>query len=815
MISCAYHNKTSDLTTDQKIQNSIFLAEFNQKWNEGLVKLVQKCIEGIERDLPGEAEPKNVENFSNQQVLKERKEMKESKYILENCESKYSDVYEHGNVIAVKKSQRKCNGHRQQSYPEISCTALGVSTKKILSFLSFGIRDLLIIEKEFIEHRKREDLKYKTQKIIDAKKAHEKWLLRKQLVQKQLQGHVLKETLKDNIPAFEKYPHLFMSSRLHSNKHRSQVFIKTAAPKVWISRKVERNDGPSLVTVNWSSHNELVGSDFFIISLVMEEDESTSKIWRDPSKSGAEKVLKKELELCPHSSYWIRVRLYTSTGASSESCLMIPSKPCPPSAPIVLNASSSSVRISWANSDYSINSAMVNNEMYTIEMCIDDEKDEWIDIWKGKHHEATLNGLTPDSGYKIRARLTNAEGWCSAPGKASIVYTIPNRPNPIHLLEGKDSAGKDYIELSWDKLNHIDKGIDVSSISVRKCFRCIDKANRGWIEEKEFKTLLIEMGIIKSDFDCEQYLKNSSSLVNEGNVHLDEFITWWKSHKSFKVYQKQDKCESDPNIVYDGTKNVVKIQNLIEDTMYTYTISCETARGKSVESKAIQILTRPRRANLIIPIQVDYDSILLKIIFRKGCKIKVEKCEEEGSKSRQGDLVWTTIYEGSNDIIKATSLRSDRDYQFRCQCVNKEGKCSDFIFSDTVRTDTSRFFLNTTTINEAFMIDCTNAITSGDLILFSELVGDNCIQKRKGKRKDGAFDERSVIARVMNIKTTKTRPEGLLSMEVIWAWSNDNSNSDRSEGDRTRKGTMIERDLITLSTYEVLRMPWANEANRI
>ncbi len=799
MLSCAYYANMKDMTSDQKIQNSLYLIEYNRKWDVGLSKLAQKFSQEIESDI---AESKSVKDkigvpislhhHHQQQQHEKSQEAKEAKdYLSQICEAK--DSYVDIKLIRDKK-QLDDNDNNLRNYLSINAK-LGVSRERLQQLLSFGIRRLVVIGREYANRKKFEDLTQKSEKKILNKVAHEQWIESKKLARKQLRHCDIEKDDEVHEKRNEKCANLLMSSRFQ-RKNKVKSSRNAAIPKLWFQRCIG-DDDMSKITIHWSSLNELLESDFFIISMGKEDDEkNTTKVWRDPSKPGAEKCLMKEVHICNTSSYWISARIFTRYGASPEIRLSIPSKPSAPSAPILLKASDSSVKISWIPSS---NTKLKKNDVFIVELCIDDEQDEWIGIWKGQHSVATLSGLNPDTGYKVRVRFRNAEGLSSSSGESSIVYTMLRKPQAPRLLEG----GKDFIELYWDKPSMHSDNDRAYSLSPAKFFKSIDEQGKGWIYQKGLKDLLITLGVIESD-DSIRILKDNLK-HNHGKISFDQFLNWWNNHITFTIYQRRCGTDSEEQVVYKGTEQSVKLK-ASENTSYHFSIVCSTLRGSSIESKSICILTRPSCPKEIIAVHVDVDQIILKILFEKmDCKIRLEKMEIINDEAS-----WSKVYEGSNQIVKITSLRSARTYLFRCQRVNREGRCSDFTLSEAYKTKNERFLLNTKSITDSFIIDCTNAITPGDLILFAEVaeVSLGEYQMSKGKY----VCERCIIARVINIDVPTTRSEGLLHMEVVWV---SQMKSKHKQKCLLKVGTMIKRSLIQICTFEVLRMPWINENKRI
>lgn len=793
MYSCAY-STTKDMTSDQRIQNSLFNAQYNRKWDVGRTKLHQKCTQ--ELDCCAGAESKSYREKPCHQL--QHKVTEADHHIMkQRCESKDTSfvVDEHKEIELKADAKIRNNDHKPKPHHTgITAEAFGVSQQMFQNFLYFGIRRLIAIEKECQDKHTATEVESIALKKVEAQRAHERWLENKTITQKQMKENKGDTTETDDyMPNMESCVHLFSSRRLFNKKHRHAI-TRNPAPKIWLQRTSEK------VIIHWSSLHELISSDFFIISMGKESDGSAaSKVWRDPPQPGGKKIFMKEIDLCPSSSYWINIRVYTSSGSSPEARLVIPCSPSPPTAPILLKATDASVKISWVYLSINNHQGKRSSYTYTVEICIDDENDVWMAAWKGHNNVATLNGLTPDTGYKIRVRLRNNDGFCTSPGDFSIVYT---RPRPLQLANEFDSVGKDFIDLCWNKPNIDNHDHIQSSLSVLKCFRSINGNNKDWIHEKDFKDLLFALGVI----DTEESAKSSKEIEHkEGKIFFDQFYQWWKTHVTFTIYLRRHK-DDDAKAVYKGKDYAVKLDNLSENTNYYITISCATIRGSSAESKEICILTRPSRAQQIITVHVDFDQILLKILFKRGCKIRVEKVEitSNGCPHRESD--WTKIYEGSDAIIKAHSLRPDKYYQFRCQRVNREGKASEYIFSETIKTAITKFQLNTRTIkNDIFTIDCTSAITPGDLICFSE-IAESYIIVNKRKQRNSVSDV-CIVARVINIKTTKTKPEGQLTMETVWASSIDD--------DAFKEGTIIERSLMCIQSYELLRMPWVDEDERV
>jgi hypothetical protein len=814
MLSCVY-SKDSEISCDQRIQNSLFVSEFNRKWNYGCVKLRDKCVE----ELQSAAESKNYHQIESRTASMDCIKDKEIKHHVND--KRISEMKEVKNIKPAVASKTKdymvdyCEkkDHSPQNN-NLSASVLGISEKRFQIFLAFGIRYLLQIEKDYQNRKKADDEQEKSEKKLEAKRAHEQWMENKsrlERIQRQQKG--TKESLKETVQQkVGDYSHLLMSSRKFAKREKEMTSSRIPTPKILVDRHLENNN----ITIHWNGLQELGSSDFFVITMgKISEGTTATKVWRDPPKPGGLKILKKEAELCPLSSYWISCRIYSPSGMSSEARIIVPCKPSSPSAPILLKASDTSMKISWlASADKNEISQENKKISYIVELCVHDENDDWIVIWKGQKNVATLNGLTPDTAYKVRIICQSVVS--SPPGDISIFYTRLKAPQPPRLLNKGGSIGTDFIELCWDKAilgcSKEDLG---SSVSVSKCFRSIDKNHNGWIHEHDLNSLLFTLGVIDGENSIKD-VKKSLMINSKRQIHLDQFSQWWNTHITYTIRQKEYENSCDGRVVYEGSNLNVKLTNLSENTKYFYDICCSTIRGSSIQStKSLCIKTLPRCPQHILNIHVDFNSILLKILYVKDCKIKVEKIEVDKDNKSNDQFKWSTVYEGNSDIVKVTSLRSERKYKFRCQCGNDEGGMSDFIYSETIKTASSRFVINSKSITALFLIDATNNFTHGDLILFSEKVDNSTTYpktKRKQSRKQLAeMNERHIIARVMSIIPPKARPEGsVVKMEIVRVLSNN------LDGDsHLKEGTIIKRGTVAMNTYEVLRMSWADEEKRI
>ena len=813
---------------DQKLQNSLFLTEFNTRWKNGEDKLVKRCEREFKDESIMMAEAKfecidqnevhhhkykkPISNGAKEsKVLKylpsEEKKMRPTNIVVdETCKSSKGLPVETKGPKLDQQSKRK----------NLSSKYFRVSERKFQSFLMFGINYFIRLERNEEKRIQQRESQEKSEKIQEGKRAHEIWLenkQRKEMTRQQAEQErqLCNEDSIERTSTMKNHPHLIMSPRLLGVKNEiASAKRRISTPKIWVNLD-NITDDTSDVSIQWKNHVELSASDFFVVTLGNENESSPSKVWRDPPEKGTKLKLSQNIELSTASSYWIGIRTYTPVGVSPENRIIIPCRPNAPSAPVLLNSTESTIKISWMMSPKLSSGALCNgrNTMphtFHVSICVNDENDLWINVWKGQTNVATISGLSSDTGYRFRVHCTNSIGLHSQPGNSSIAYTCLRQLESPKL----QNLGNDFIELSWDTaiLGKEEPNLGYS-VSPRKVFRCIDANNNGWIPTSKLYNLLSDLGIICSESIIKE-AKETLAITNDGKIDFDKFIGWWKSNVTYTVTKKYNVEDEDTLIVYKGPDTNLTLRAMKENTDYFFEVSCATIRGSSLPSSTpLHVKTLPGPPSQILFLHVEASIIILKILFDHECKVKVEKIEEVVDKAGKGlqQQRASTVYEGNSNIVKITSLRSNRSYKFRCQCLNIMGGKSDFLYSDTIRTRKIQFILDQRRIASLFTIDCTNNIVEGDLIFFTEQDSSRLVNDEIGAV--------CIVARILSIHTSKMNAqEMIVKMEVYWASSTYNNDDRRRERTKLQMGMMIERCMEAMKSFEILRMPWVDEIIR-
>lgn len=830
MCSCGFIMPIKDITLDQKLQNSLFLNEFNTRWKNGENRLVERCESEFKDESMMMAEAKfecidqcEVHHNTHEKAIwngmkesskaakrlaSEGKKLEPNNIVVDSCES--SKGLPTPDTKGPKLDQ-------QNKRKKLSSKHFKVSEREFQSFLTFGINYFIRLEKNEEKRIQQRENREKSEKIQEGKRAHEIWLekkQRKEMIRQQVEQErqtCNEDTIQSTSTMMRNHPHLIMSPRLLGVKNEvAKMKRRISTPKIWVTLD-NITDDTSNVTMHWKNHVELSASDFFVVTLGKENESSPSKVWRDPPEKGGKLLkLSQTIELSTASSYWISIRTYTPVGMSPENRIIIPCRPNAPSAPILLNSTESTIKISWMMTPKLSSGTLCNGRdtmthTFYVGVCVDDEKDQWINVWKGQTNVATICGLSSDTGYKFRVHCTNLLGLHSLPGNSSIAYTSL-RPIQIPKLQ---NLGKDFIELSWDNaILGKEESYLGYSVSPRKAFRCIDANKNGWIPTSKLDRLLSDLGIICSESLIKEAEKTLST-TSDGKIYFDKFIEWWKSNITYTVTTKYNVDDEDTLIVYKGSDTNVTLREMKENNDYFFEVSCATIRGSSLPtSTPLHVKTLPIPPSQIMFLHVQANVIILKILFDHECKIKVEKIEEVVDKTGKGlqQQKASTVYEGNSNIVKIISLRSNRSYKFRCQCLNNMGGKSDFLHSDEIRTSKFQFILDQRRIASLFTIDCTNDIVEGDLIFFTEQDSSRLLNDE--------FGAVCIVARILSIHSSKmmNAQNMIVKMEVCWTLSTYNNN-DRRRQER-QIGIMIERCMETMKSFEILRMPWVDETKR-
>ena len=125
--------------------------------------------------------------------------------------------------------------------------------------------------------------------------------------------------------------------------------------------------------------------------------------------------------LTPNRLYHFRLRFVGSRSPSMLSApLIVMTTPLAPSAPILIEVSSSLVRLKWYASDFGC-------YKFNLQLRLRDSSDDWSNVYNGFENTWTSTTLSPDSCYEARCFGLNFQGTASEPSDTMTFSTLPRK----------------------------------------------------------------------------------------------------------------------------------------------------------------------------------------------------------------------------------------------------------------------------------------------------------------------------------------------------------------------------------------------------
>ena len=164
LSTCCYHIE-KDMSVDRRLENRIFLDESNRHWTEALRNLHGQCLDQFA--VVAEAKLNYEETKSCElktEVCSKDAKMRERK-----------DEFKDNSIKSKASSNLPCD----IGFLLINAKTYGVSNERFQNFLVFGIRYLLKLEKGKEQKKRQEADQKRIEKGMEAKKAHEQWVKKK------------------------------------------------------------------------------------------------------------------------------------------------------------------------------------------------------------------------------------------------------------------------------------------------------------------------------------------------------------------------------------------------------------------------------------------------------------------------------------------------------------------------------------------------------------------------------------------------------------------------------------------------------------
>lgn len=559
---------------------------------------------------------------------------------------------------------------------------------------------------------------------------------------------------------------------------------------------------------------------------------------------------------------------------------------------------------------------------YVVEQCECEEVDKWKEVWRGTGGEASIKGLEPGQGYRFRVLCiggTGLEGPRSPDVVANTLLEAPSAPRVASAITSssvalkwepcgfvgpaKDEKAVNRMLAEWAKAGTEDNGVNLAEVFSR-----YDTDRSGAMDALELGNLLEDLGVNPTEERLRVAFAEFDS-NSDGIISFEEFEAWWGRSQVTYILKRDAgvhawACEAAllagtssggggsanqdilQNILsrlpaaplsiasYRGALEKCTIAGLSPNTLYRARLRASNARTQSSLSPAAVFMTAPLRPEPPAVVRSDSKEVVLKWYPGRGGSHKyvlerlflesLEMGPESAGGAGKDKKGWEVMYEGGDNVVRATSLASNSVYRFRVASVNLAGGRSEWSEQTQVAT-LSRDEANAwrpSTAADQFTVDCNGNVVVGDSIIFTErLYVDSTGRLMAGlssgpagtmagstPRLDvsmlsigseisrmetfGEFvGERTVAGHVIKDSFTSMRRKHIatagtadgallynkisaarrtLRIEVMW------STVSRKEADQflIQKGAIVERAEKKLLQFEMFRAPWVDESRR-